>query len=213
MTNLIFNLYLDAHPERRRELIKSIEQNASTSLRLIPIIGPDFNEYIDWKWHTVVLHPTIPTFTDLFNIARIKSKQNDINIIANTDIMFFQEDIDLICANLGDNECYALTRYDMVDDIPENAKFRNRIDTQDCWCFRGPPPKISLDTYLGVRGCDNRLAYILDELGIKILNPSRSIKVYHNHLSLKRNRNLNSVVPPPYKYLSPHFLGEESRRG
>ncbi len=215
--NLIFNLYLDSYADRRDELIRTIEQNASTRLRLIPVIGPDFNRYnynsIEWgeseKTSCVVIHKTIPMFDELFEIAAKNSSPDDINIIANMDIMFFEEDLKLIEDNLNIGECYALTRYEMVDKDPKNAKLWERVDSQDVWAFKGRPPKIHFPYFNGVPGCDNRLAYLIEQAGYKITNPSRSIKTYHNHICLKRNRNLDKTIPPPYKYLPPHFLDEE----
>jgi hypothetical protein len=61
---------------------------------------------------------------------------------------------------------------------------------------------------MGVAGCDNRLAYELEQAGFIVINPSLSIKTYHLHLTNIRN-NINEVgqniiiIPPPYKMVIP----------
>lgn len=122
-------------------------------------------------------------------------------------MVFTNEAIELI-NTINRNECFALTRWQMIDNYHENAELFDRIDSQDVWCFRGYPPKVNADFYMGVPGCDNSIAYLLHEAGVKLLNPSRTIRTYHYHISLKRTRNVLERIPKPYKRLHPHFLGE-----
>ena len=57
---------------------------------------------------------------------------------------------------------------------------------------------------MGIRGCDNRLAYEIKEAGYKILNPSKSIVTVHIHSSNKGNLNPNQeTIPEPYLTLQP----------
>lgn len=143
-----------------------------------------------------------PTFGQLFELANQFSNE-DIFIIANNDIYF--DDTLLLANKIKHGEVYALTRYDILNG---NAIFFNRADSQDVWIWRGHLPPINADFYQGVGGCDNSIAYILEQNGLKVTNPSLSIKTYHLHESGLRtfNRSIMEVVPPPYKKLPPTHL-------
>lgn len=213
MVNLVFNLYLSDDPKRREELAIALDLNQSANLRLIPIIerGVPLSEFALSK-ETLKYVNTLentPYFGDLFNIADFYTKDDDVAIISNMDIVFDNKAIALIEATLEETACYALTRYDMIDGDTENAVFIGRIDSQDAWCFKGHAPNIGSMFYPGVPGCDNRLAHIIHMMGYKILNPSKSIRTYHYHLSNHRTRTNTDRVQPPYKCLPPHFIGED----
>jgi len=49
----------------------------------------------------------------------------------------------------------------------------------------------------GVPGCDNKIAYLLQEAGYVVTNPSTTIKTYHLHLSGIRHYNAKYRVPRP----------------
>jgi len=110
----------------------------------------------------------------------------------------------------------SLTRWDVKADNVFNTN--NHVDSsvlfdtpdsQDTWIFMGGVPQISgADFTLGKAGCDNSIAYMLEQSGYNVLNPSRTIKTYHLHLT--NIRNYTDVVghaieriQPPYKLLYP----------
>jgi hypothetical protein len=164
---------------------------------------------LDWfkkKNVNIIVENNIPDFNFFFAVCRDKTKAADINVIANSDIIFFEEDLSLIRDNLKAGECYALSRWDLIDRDINNAILRDSIDTQDVWAFNGYPPLVNCPFHPGVPGCDNSLLHVLDNVGLKITNPSKTIKTYHNHINLQRNRNLIKATPPPYKYIKPSTL-------
>lgn len=62
-----------------------------------------------------------------------------------------------------------------------------------------------------VHNCDNRIAHELQQAGYLVLNPSKSIRCIHYHVSEQRNynravRNADTVVPPPYAFVKSIFL-------
>lgn len=74
-------------------------------------------------------------------------------------------------------------------------------DSQDLWAFRGGQHIQKLQGVnipLGVPGCDNRIAWVLDQK-TRTMNPSRSIRTYHVHDSGFRTYTQKSRVPKPYK--------------
>lgn len=197
---------------RRNEVFSAFALNAYSFANLIILVSSrDLRALTSLEWFkrkniNIVIEDTIPDFNYLFAICREKTDKSDINIIANSDIMFFKEDLSLIHENLKVGECYALSRWDMVDSNKNNAILRDSIDTQDVWVFNGHPPLANCPFHPGTPGCDNSLLHVLDNTGLIITNPSKSIKTYHNHINLQRNRNLLKATPPPYKYITPSTL-------
>ena len=73
-----------------------------------------------------------PTYQDFINYINANSNQEDVQIIANTDI-YFDKNIEVLKhINLKDT-CLALSRWDTTDTI--RPKLYNRNDSQDVWVF------------------------------------------------------------------------------
>jgi hypothetical protein len=119
-----------------------------------------------------------PTFNNFFD----HFSESNINVIANLDI-YFDETIKLV-KQIKPNEVYCLTRYeDMITEIITFAArhYGHKGEySQDAWIFNGIP-KINADFCIGQRGCDNHLAYLIRESGMKPLNPSKTIRAIHRH--------------------------------
>jgi len=145
-----------------------------------------------------------PRFSDFFDL--INDYEEAVVAVANSDI-YFDETIRLCHERLGENDCYALTRW----DIQENKEiiFYNHIDSQDAWIFRGEIKPGFYDFEMGRLGCDNRLACELKKAGYNVTNPSKSIKANHLHLekrTLNGNHDKTKTIPPPYEYVLPTAL-------
>jgi hypothetical protein len=101
----------------------------------------------------------------------------------------------------------ALSRWE-IQNLEKNISTHfDRDDSQDTWIFLGSVNNINLaDFTLGVCGCDNKIAYLLGENGYYVINPSKTLKTYHLHLTNVRNY-LNVVgeaterIPPHYKLI------------
>jgi len=106
-------------------------------------------------------------------------------IVANSDIFIDEEAIELCLEHLQENEMYALSRWDLDEDM--EAKHHKTWDSQDTWIFKNSIKSGNYDIPLGIPGCDNRIAYELKEAGYKVINPSKTIKTYHFHLSNYRS--------------------------
>ncbi len=132
----------------------------------------------------------------------VNEVHQDISIIANSDI-YFDDSLDYL-ELLKENECFALTRWDVTAN---DCVFYNRWDSQDAWIFKGKiKENVFADFEIGRLGCDNRISYELKKAGYIVRNPSLSIKAYHLHLE-ERTENSNhdesKRIPPPYSYLLP----------
>lgn len=146
--------------------------------------------------HKIIRVKGRETFGDYFKQINKHSAPEDINIICNSDI-YFDKSIDRV-KNINPNECFALSRWD-------DNKLYNRKDSQDAWIFKGKVKKIFGDFFLGLPGCDNRIAHEIDKVGYEMSNPSLSIRANHLHNSGVRNytRSKKETVPGPYKFLEP----------
>ena len=191
MIRLLVNTYKSDSQARATELYKCFLFNKELTFLTIHDIQPR------------------PTYNDYFKVICHKIgkgyfSNDDIFLIANSDIYF---DETLLLANqIKHGEVYALTRYDIKRG---QARFFDRPDSQDVWIFRGGiNPIEGADFHLGVGGCDNRIAYLLNKAGYKVTNPSLSIKTYHLHESGIRTFDYkkHKVVPPPYLTLKPISL-------
>ena len=124
------------------------------------------------------------TFASLFKYARESLSGKDC-IIANSDI-FFDETLEVINeADLG-NTMICLSRWDIKEALGGQAvKLYNRPDSQDSWTFTSPVSKKieeKSNFFLGRKGCDNALAWILHEDGMKLTNPAHQIITKHLHM-------------------------------
>jgi len=158
--NLFINTYTDKNPERDKEL--------QECLRLNKLNNPSFKIYN---------LPNRPTYREFFNVINLVTLPTDINIILNMDIYLPEN---FIC-NPTPGECYALSRWDIQPD--GSAVHYNNSGSQDTWIFRGAIRMVEGANFTqGVPGCDNKIAYLLQEAGYVVTNPSTTIKTYHLHL-------------------------------
>jgi len=215
MVNLFINYYIDKNKERHLELMQCFLKN-----RLNPAIDKIYvfiekenylvvpertvNPKIQWVL-TTIIQSNRPTFTDYFELINSVTGPDDINIVANTDIYFDEENIELIKANIQKGQCYALSRWDVSAD--GTHKLFDRPDTADTWVFVGKIKDIKNCNFcLGIPGCDNSIAYKLQK-EYRVENPSKSIKSFHLHLSGVRNYlGTKERILPPYYLMYPHFL-------
>lgn len=147
-----------------------------------------------------------PTFNELFALC----KSDAINVIANSDIYFTELPPHPVCG-----EAWALSRWDV--DAEGRVKLWDHADSQDAWVFHGKPTGIDAPFPMGVPGVDNHLAWLIDQAGYVVRNPSRTIRAYHLHNVQWRSylhdpegqaRGGKKIerIPPPYKLVKPTTL-------
>lgn len=208
MIRLFTNYYEDKNPQRNREILECLSRNThNENIFHIHFLCDDLSfQYESTERYAVRMMEQRPTFSDFFSIANETCQRGDIAIISNSDI-FFDETIKL-AENIKENECYALSRWDVKANgmaIPFH-----RHDSQDVWIFRTPIKEIpGADLNLGKAGIDNRIAYLLKQNGYKVTNPCKSIHAFHLHLSGIRNYIVGNKVeriPGPYEMVIPTEL-------
>lgn len=178
MINLFISTYNETNTERKRELDYCLERNRSN-----PRIN---NVYILPSEQRV-------TFQQLIDLVNETTSEEDINIIANSDIFF--EDISYL-ETIGKKECYALTRW-------EGRVFMAKKWSQDAWVFRGKINITNAAIPLGMKGCDNAFAFKLKTMGYKISNPSLYIRIQHKHDSNHRTYSDSNKISPPHAVVPP----------
>jgi hypothetical protein len=198
MFTLITSWYHEPDTGRRAELLYCLTRNLEHPL-------------IKQVWLLVEGEPDIPyhpkirvrqvghraLFKDLIKLG---NELQGIVILANTDI-YFDETLAL-AQFIKPNDCYALTRW----DVNARLRFYAKKCSQDALIFRPKLKCIEGNYSPGKPGCDNRLAWELTEAGIRVTNPSKTIKAYHLHLTNLRRYSRHETVPGPYLTIQPTTL-------
>jgi hypothetical protein len=210
---LIFSFYEDKNDNRKNEYLVCLKNNLNAFSDCLILVEIKDKVYFESLQLNLLSNQRVryiekrPTFNDFFEILDEVEFFNSINVICNSDIYFEETNCFDIYFQSDLKNCLALSRWDVNGD--GTSSLFNRIDSQDTWVFFGNPKfRLSLDFTMGVAGCDNRLAYELEQAGFIVINPSLSIKTYHLHLTNIRN-NINEVgqniiiIPPPYKMVIP----------
>jgi hypothetical protein len=219
--NLIVQYYRCSTAERQEEINTCLRMNllnpCISELHLLTEEVFDFATYPNnEKIHQINIHSRL-TFEHAFAYAN-KGPVSATWILSNADIYFDGSLIHLNGAKLDDT-VFALTRHDIQKDgtwkIVDPAFAHG---CQDAWIFKTPLPLDILFAkfYLGIPGCDNRIAYEFINAGYKVINPSNKISIFH--LDLIRDTNIferdreyaklmsevniyqDLVAPPPYQY-------------
>jgi SAM-dependent methyltransferase len=185
-TRVFFNYYEDPNPARQKEIDLCLEKNLDNPLFDLILIDAEKN-------------PTFDLFFDKINLLAL---DNDISIICNSDIFF--DDSIRQAAKIGHKQLYALAPWNYVRD--NYALFSNTNSKQDAWIVRGRVDGVNGDFPIGMPGSDARLAYEFQAAGYTIINPSRSIKPYHVHLSGVRRYTEKDRILGQYLLVEPTAL-------
>ena len=217
MINLFTTYYNPKNSDREKELKLCLQNNCNNELISKVYLLSQIKKihvFNDYKVKIIEIYKR-PKFVEIFKLVNQVSCDNDINIIANTDI-YFDDSLSLLKNIELYNTCFALTRWDVWHD--GKARLTELADSQDCWIFKGTMKHIIGNHFIGVPGCDNRLAHEITEAGYFISNPSISIKTYHLHISSFRPNSSNwfsddVYIGPPHKYIIPDTLDSFLKTG
>lgn len=150
----------------------------------------------------IILVDTRCTFQYIFNYSnKINLNDKKINITLNNDIELPENFKNII---INDNDFYCLSRWEnLTNEHPFNHIKGN---SQDVWVWKGDNRINNANFYFGILGCDNKLAYLAQEIGYNVINPSYTYKCKHNHLTNIRTTSIdkNLRIPKPYLMISPH---------
>ena len=185
---ILFTSYFEQeHSLRQRELRQVMEKNIECkSIDLIVNLGTHYeNPKVINKNYD---RPTYQQF-----LEEMRHFEADYFILANSDIYFTSEIEEIKDLDLKD-KALCLSRWDILGN--GYAKLFDYSWSQDTWVFTKVPTNITeIDFPLGLPACDNRFAYQLADAGYVVVNPSKSIKSYHLHLSNKRSYTEKNRLP------------------
>jgi hypothetical protein len=187
---LLLNYYFDSSAERQKEYNTCLYYNCRNDLiKKIYLFSDEKIKPLHEK--IVIINSKRPTYLDFFEFG---NTLEGIKIVSNLDIIL--QDLTVI------------KNYDLTNTVLAISRDDSRQpDSQDVWVWNGEiKTNNEMDFYLGIAGCDNRIAYELEQQGYTLLNPCKSIKCVHLHNTEKRNYIKDGIVeriPGHYKLILP----------
>jgi hypothetical protein len=148
------------------------------------------------------------TYKYYMEYAENNIPKGDIIVLSNSDIFFDESILKVKDINL-DNKVLTLTRWCPYTGHwfrnDELVPLHNHSHSQDVWIWSNPfKHDDSFNFYIGTLGCDNKMAFCLDQAGYQVWNPSFSIFAYHKHKERDDNRDYNLVkrlIQGPYMFV------------
>jgi len=137
-------------------------------------------------------------YQQVFEISNKLTKDNDINLLCNTDI-WFDDTINLLHNKMTLEIAIGLSRWYPSDDYYMINGFhmdgKAAPESNDTWGWLGKC-KVTNGTFpIGYTGCDCRIMKCFEEAGYRVYNPAKSVKTWHKHAA----RGINPpTVPGPY---------------
>lgn len=201
--NLLIELYRPRDHRRDAEYLYSLHENLGNEHveRMIVFVEPGTTLNFESDKLSIVVSSRRPTYLDLFRYCN-ENHSGEVCTVSNGDIIFDNSLKRLNEISL-EGKFLALSRWEACENL-EHLTLFDQPASQDCWIFQAPLRTTDeMDFNLGLPGCDNRIAYLLHELGYQVVNPSRSIVTLHFHDSLVRNYTSNDRLPGPYCLVPP----------
>lgn len=221
--HLLVQYYRCATPERQVEIDTCLRNNLLNPLiTTIHLLTEELFDLSSFPCFKKIIQTVIGerlTFERAFRYANEKDPGGAcVWMLSNADI-YFDESLRFVEGQNLNKVVYALTRHDEQPDgslqivPPEYAH-----GCQDVWMFRAIIQETNLyaSYFLGVAGCDHRIAYEFVTAGYAVANPSLIIIARHLDLSLKQSIKektntysewmneegylLGKAVSPPYLY-------------
>ncbi|HLK88360.1 MAG TPA: hypothetical protein VKZ18_00620 [Polyangia bacterium] len=206
---LLIGLYRVPDAARREEIAECLRRNLANEH--IDAVHVFLEESFEVTELATLNHPKVlvvphlkrATYRQLFDHAG-RHLSGRRTIIANNDI-YFDHTLGYLAPRELSRALVCLTRWDVHPD--GSSVFFEHSGSQDAWIFRAPLVTFPSDWYLGLPGCDNRLAHEAAAAGLKLLNPARSVRIHHLHLSGVRSQ-VRPRVPGRGRGIEPGFLDE-----
>jgi len=187
--HLLVNYFNPPDEDRQIEINKCLRANVrlKTFHRIHVLVGPG-TALPDWienpRIRVTQIDTDRVTYQGFFDYANEKLPKRAIAVIINADIACTPS-INYLRRYVTNTQCVALRRWEYVKKewtlIPINS-------SQDLWALEVPIAKLDepADFELGVPGCDNLIAFMLDK-HYTIKNPAKTVITYHIHKSGERS--------------------------
>jgi len=199
MVNLYTSFYQDKDAKRQKELLYCLNKNIANPLIDNIFLIVEGEVKLPKSDKLIIVNGNRPTYRNFFDLVNgTVTSANDISIIANTDIYFNET---LTRLDIHERQCIALSRWDKKKD---GLRLHNEGFSQDSWIFKGKLRNVRFcDFYLGIPGCDNRIAYELNRAGYRMFNPATKIQSIHYHQSDLHNYDGSTPkIPKPYLFIN-----------
>lgn len=204
---LLVGFYQDPSPARAGELLECLRRNAANArIERIHVFLEDRVDPMDiGRRYPALASPKIRliehgrrlTYAALLEHAN-RQLAGEVVVVANADI-FFDETLAFVHGMPLEGRMLCLSRWEEgADGVPRHF---DRADSQDAWIFEPPLPPIACDFFLGIPGCDNRLAHEAAAAGVRVSNPSLSVRPRHLHLTGVRRYEGQPSLPGPYRFV------------
>lgn len=202
MAKILFtSFYQDRNPIRQKELEHCMRMNVNNANidKIVVVLEGSKADFpvLNYTDRIEVIEAQRPTFRQFFELANLLCQPDDIAIISNTDIYFDITLKELDRINWSAPICVALSRWHHRED--GNIVLHNEKYSQDVWIFKAPIRAMEYsDFFMGIAGCDNRIAYEIHKAGYHVINPAQTIRCIHYHMSEIRNYSMDERIPKPY---------------
>lgn len=218
--HLIVQYYKCARQDRQNEIDICLRNNLQNQyIHKIHVLTEEYFDFSGFpneeKINQTVIGERL-TFEKAFQHAN-QHQNDDVWLLSNADI-YFDDSLKRLYDVSMNNKLFALTRHDVLRDGSirlVEAAFAHGC--QDAWVFNTPILLEKMETkfYLGIPGCDQKIAYEFIAAGYIVSNPSRIIIISHldltsevtidertkKYISMMSDENViaGKVAPPPYQ--------------
>jgi hypothetical protein len=214
--HLITQFYVPDNEDRKKEIVTCLENNINNKYidKIILFVEKDYDELIKYNDPKITLVNTLDrlSFKMAFEYANthISINEDVIYVLANSDIYYDDTIIKLYEYNF-DKNVLALTR---IEEIKNNKPiyYHTPSYSQDTWIWKNNITiKDTYDDYnkdgiiMGIRGCDNRIAYIIQDSGYDIKNKYKLINTVHLHKNDYRPWVGKPGYGEPYKFFTSEY--------
>jgi hypothetical protein len=202
---LLVGHYREPSPARAAELEECLRRNCENPLlaEVHVLVEDGAAPALHHPKLRLVPHGRRLSFRDAFAYAGERLRGQRV-VLANTDI-YFDRSLARLEGYPLTERLLCLSRWDVQPDGA--SSYFDFAHSQDAWIFEAPLRPFSCDWHLGIPGCDNRLTYEAERAGLEVLNPSRSIRAHHLHLSNVRHYTERQRLPGPVRAVPGTFLG------
>jgi len=205
---LLVEYFIPTDIQRQREIFHCLKKNHENPqinhivcFTEIPVTFDEMPKII------VVMRSQRMTYKDFFVWSNEEIPHGSICMIANADI--YLKDISKLSTIDLSNKFIAQVRWELNQDTGDIWIDRRHIhDSQDTWIY-ATPLKIpsNSDFYLGIPGCDNRIAYEIDQQGYQVLNlPHDIITIHYHRDDFREYHGKSEQIKPPWKVVYPTKL-------
>jgi hypothetical protein len=199
------------HPNesRHKEIVQCLKNNQANSfITNIFLLNEKIftQEELGLQDLTKITQLNIQSRLEYSHVFNESSKHlNCWNILCNADIFFDDSLKNLFLLQTDKNLAFSLLRW----EYPSNKIFGPRADSQDSWIWHSNNQNLLLQNLsnftfqIGMPGCDNRIAYEFDKIGLLQCNAPNFIKSHHVHSSNIRNYKKRDTISRPYLKINP----------